>query len=213
MPILTLDQLDGSKAAGTLTLFLDTTESCSSDDEDRSNIAKTWMGRSVALLLKNIQEKGRALRWRGVEAFFKEEFVAEITFDGGRKEIEGRSCEWTESPQASTNNLICQYYALLQSTHPRERMPSRHQLAKKKLCRGLTKDPTDELEACLDEGDPLNKFIDRLEFERQFLVDRSKSFVGAVPKDGTEHPQEPQAPSREAPAAPKAETEELRYTL
>lgn len=55
-------------------------------------------------------------------------------------------------------------------------------LKKRKLWRCLTKDNRERIEAFLDEGYPLNKFIDRLEFERLFLLERGKSSVFAVPE-------------------------------
>lgn len=208
IPTLQLSQLDGIKAAGTLNLFLDQIESCSIYDEERVNIAKARVGPEIALLLRNVQEQGKANTWAGVKTFFRGEFAADITFDRGWKEVEGMKYDWAESPQAFTNTLICKY-ALLESTYPRETLPNRDQFIKKKLWRGLTKDTRDRVETFLDEGYPLNKFITRLEFERQFLLERAKAYVCAVPEDKPKTLPEPKVGTTESPIAGKSEMEEL----
>lgn len=54
------------------------------------------------------------------------------------------------------------------------------QLSKEKQWKGFAKKARGKLEHFLKEGYSLNKFIDRLEHQRQFLINTSVSNIGKV---------------------------------
>ena len=97
-----------------------------------------------------------------------------------------------ESPQSFCNRVICKY-AMLESKFPNERFPNRNKYLKRKVWQSLLRDLKDKLEGFLDEAYPLNKFLDRVEYQRLLLLETQTPFVNKVsrenesslrPKDG-----------------------------
>ena len=193
IPVLDLLQLGGIEAAGNLNIFFDLVEACTPVEEERLSVVKTRISSEIALLLRNRQSQGTAQTWEGVKGLFREEFAAEVNFDRAWQEIESMRYNWGDSPQVFTNELNCKY-ALIESTFPNEKIPSKDQLIKRKLWRGMALEAKEKLETFLGEGYPLNKFIDRVEFERQFLLGRAPQFVCTVPDKKVEKLDLPKTP-------------------
>lgn len=170
--ILELHDLEGLEAAGKLAVFFEGVEQCSQDDRDRVQIAKSRVSSELAMLLHNRQQKGSSTTWAEVKHFFRSEFAVDVNIDRAWQELEMQQYQWEDSPQAFTNRLICRY-AVLESKFPGEKFPNRDKTIKRKICHGLPKNVGRKVEAYLDEDYPLNKFLDRVEHERQFLLEGS----------------------------------------
>ena len=171
VPILTLAQLEGLEAAGTLGIFFDLIEQVSDQDEERVRIAKTRVSPELTLLIQNQQRQGKVNTWEQVKECLQAGFAQDLNFDRAWQEIDNQNFEWAENPQSFVNNLICKY-AVQETKFLNEKIPNRDQFIKRKLWKGLTRDARERIEGFLEETYPLSKFLERLEHERQFLLDR-----------------------------------------
>ncbi|RUM27881.1 MAG: hypothetical protein DSY42_09270 [Aquifex sp.] len=168
IPQLQLHQLQGLEAAARLQMFFELIEQCSDDDQTRVQVAKGRVSSELAMLVHNNQLKNRCKTWLELKRFLKTEFAVDVNLDRAWQEIESATYDWGDSPQAFTNNYICQY-AVLETRFPNEKFPNRDKSIKRKLWHGLPQESKERLEAFLDEDYPLHKFIDRVEHERQML--------------------------------------------
>lgn len=79
------------------------------------------------------------------------------------------------------NRLICRF-AMLETKFPKEKLPSRDKAIERKLWHGLPQAAKTRVKAFLDENYPLSKFMDRVEHERQLLLDKHAPRVLRVPE-------------------------------
>ena len=170
IPELKLDDLEGMEAGGKLAMFIDRVEQVSPDNEARLQVAKTRLNTQIALLVQNQQNKGWCKTWLELKTFLQNEFTSEMTIDQAWKEIESIHYEWDTSPHSFSHQLRCKF-ALLETNFPRENFPNKDQTIKRKICQGLPLPARNKLEAFLEETYPLKKFIERVEYERQFLLE------------------------------------------
>lgn len=208
VPILSLQKLEGLESAGTLNIFFDLIEQCSPDDEERVRIAKSKMEPELTVTLMNKQAQGQCNTWAELKLFFRTEFAADMNFDRAWQEIESFQYDWASSPQAFTNKLNCRY-AILESRFPTEKFPDKHKTIKRKLWRGFPSDIRKKMVAFLDEDYPLQKFLDRVEHERQFLVAHHTSTVNSIPGKV----EQPTPPANPGTSIPKQENSELKAQL
>ncbi len=131
----------------------------------------------------------------------------DLNLDRAWKELESAKYEWEDSPQAFTNRLICRY-AILETQFPKEHLPNRNKLIKRKLWHGLPSTLKGRIESFLDDNYPLTQFLDRLEHERQFLLEAHRTPVCHVPAKG-----EPNSPSTEKPPLTNEHFEKLQRQL
>ncbi len=94
--------------------------------------------------------------------------------------MEGTRYEWEDSPQAFTNRLICRY-AIFETKFPKENLSNRDRMVKRKLWQGLPSTVKGRIESFLVNNYPLSQFLDRLEHERQFLLEAQQSAVCHIP--------------------------------
>ena len=170
IPELTLEDLEGMEAGGKLAMFIDRVEQVTPDDGARYQVAKTRLNSKIALLIQNHQSKGRCQTWIELKKFLLSEFASEMTVDQAWKEIEAMQYEWETSPHSFNHHFRCKY-ALLETNFPSEKFPNKDQIIKRKICQGLPLQTKNKLEAFLEETYPLKKFIERVEYERQFLLE------------------------------------------
>ncbi len=194
IPQLDLDQLQGVEAAARLQMFFDLIEKCSDEDETRVQVAKGRVSSELAILIHNNQSKRRCKTWLELKDFLKIEFAVDVNLDRAWQKIDAAGYDWEESPQAFTNRFICQY-AILETRFPREKFPSRDKSIKRNLWHGLPQESNERLEGFLDEDYPLNKFIDRVEHERQLLEARHTPTLNRV--KGAKDREAPQTTKRE----------------
>ena len=170
IPVLTLEELEGIEAGGKLAMFIDRVEQVTPDEVIRLQVAKTRLDTKIALLVQNIQNNGGISSWTEFKTFLTTEFAREMTVDRAWQEIENTHYEWETSPQSFVHQISCRY-ALLETNFPREKFPNKDQITKRKICQGLPPQARGKLEAFLEETYPLKKFLERVEYERQFLVE------------------------------------------
>ena len=169
VPMLDLWQLSGLEAAGRLQIFFEAVERCTDDDSSRVVIAKSRLSSELAMLIHNNQAKWKCNTWMSFCHFLKTEFAVDVNVDRAWSELEDHEYDWIFPPQAYTNKYICRH-AVIETRFPQEKFPNRDRSIKRKLWQGMPKDCQRRLEAFLEEGYPLNKFIDRVEHERQILL-------------------------------------------
>ncbi len=87
-------------------------------------------------------------------------------------------------------DYICRY-ALLETRFAKEKLPNRDKAIKRKLWQGLPQEAKARLEGFLDEDYPLNKFVDRVEHERQWLEATHVPTLGKVKPEKKNYPFKP----------------------
>ena len=184
VPRLDLSQLSGLEAAGRLQIFFEAVERCSLDDSTRVMIAKNRLSSELAMLIHNNQTKHKCNTWLSFCHFLRTEFAVDVNVDRAWQELEDHEYDWMFAPQSYTNKFICRH-AVLETRFPGEKFPDRDKCIKRKLWQGMPKENQKRLEAFLEEDYPLNKFIDRVEHERQILMANPTSHVYHLQKEKT----------------------------
>ena len=174
IPILELNQLQGLNATTQLQIFFELVEQCSDSDLRRVQIAKSRVSPELAALIHNHQTQHHCDTWVDLKQLLRTEFSTDVNFDRAWQEMDSAKYDWAESPQAFSNNFICQY-PILETRFAREKLPNRDKTIKRKLWQGLTPESKARLEGFLDEDYPQTKFIDRVEHERQWLEAKHSS--------------------------------------
>ena len=187
VPMLDLYQLSGLEAAGRLQIFFEAVEKCTSDDSTRVMIAKNRLSSELAMLIHNNQLKYKCMTWPSFCDFLRNEFAVDVNVDRAWQELEDHEYDWVFAPQHYTNKFICRH-AVLETRFPNERFPNRDKNIKRKLWQGMPKESQKRLEAFLEEDYPLNKFIDRVEHERQLLMANPSAQVCHLKKEQTTNP-------------------------
>ena len=188
VPLLELNQLQGLDATTQLQIFFELIEQCSNDDARRVQIAKGRVSAELAALIHNHQTLHGCTTWEALKQLLKSQFSTEVNFDRAWQEIDCACYDWAQPPQAFINNFICQY-AILETRFAGDKLPNRDKTIKRKLWQGLTQESRSRLEGFLDEDYPLNKFIDRVEHERQWLEATHAPSIGRVnPEKKTSQP-------------------------
>ena len=95
-----------------------------------------------------------------------------MSVDRAWQEIEEMQYDWENNPHSFSHQFRCKY-ALLETNFPSEKFPAKDQTIKRKICQGLPVYVKSKLEAFLEETYPLSKFLERVEHERQFLLEKS----------------------------------------
>ena len=103
----------------------------------------------------------------------------DVNVDRAWQDLETELYDWGESPQAFCNWAICKY-TTLESKFPNEKFPNRNKYLKRKVWQGLPRDLKEKLEGFLDEAFPLNKFLDRVEYQRQLFLETRSPLVSKV---------------------------------
>ena len=101
-----------------------------------------------------------------LKKFLQTEFIGELSFDSVWEELESQHYDWENSPQAFSHNIICQY-ATIAIKFPKEKIPSRDRFIKRKLLDGMPQASKGKLSSFVEDEIPLQKFMQRLETERQ----------------------------------------------
>ena len=187
VPRLDLSQLSGLEAAGRLQIFFEAVEKCSADDSTRVMIAKNRLSSELAMLIHNNQTKFKCTTWKHLCNFLRTEFAVDVNVDRAWQELEDHEYDWLFPPQSYTNKFICRH-AVLETRFPSEKFPSRDKSIKRKLWQGMPSENQKRLEAFLEEDYPLNKFIDRVEHERQILLANPSSHIYHLQKEKTASP-------------------------
>ncbi len=208
IPILELTDLEGLEAAGRLSLWCESVEQCSEVDAERVLVAKKRVSQDLALLLQNRQSKGKCNSWEGVKTLLRNEFAVDLNLDRAWSELHAATYDWEDSPQAFTNRLICRY-AVLEQKFPIEELPPRDQLIKRKLVKPFPYEYKQNLESFLPSAIPLHKFLDRLEHQRQSLLDAQKVSVLHIPEKG----KKPAPPPETKPPMSNQQFETLQQKL
>lgn len=176
IPELKLHELEGLGAGSKLAMFIDRVEQVTSDDGSRLQVAKTRLGNEIALLIQNFQLKGECRTWVELKEVLRREFASEISMDQAWQELEEMQYHWDMGPHLFSHTVRCKF-AVLETNFPRETLPNRDQTIKRKICQGLPVRTRQKLVAFLDTTYPLKKFLERVEYERQFLLARTSEDV------------------------------------
>ncbi len=148
-------------------------------DTTRVQIAKGRVSPEIAALIHNHQTLHKCNSWGSLKELLNSHFNKEVNFDRAWQNINSEGYDWSESPQAFVNNFICRY-AILETQFTREKLPNRDKIIKRKLWQGLPQEPKTRLEGFLDEDYPLDKFVDRVEQERQWLEANHTPMLGRI---------------------------------
>ncbi len=168
IPILELHHLQGLDSTTQLQIFIELVEQSSNEDTRKVQIAKSRVSSELAALIHNHQILHHCHTWNSIKQLLLSQFSQEVNFDRAWRDIDAQTYDWVESPQAFANKFTCKY-ATLETSFPGEKLPKCEKIIKRKLWQGLTQEAKARLEGFLDEDYPLNKFIDRVEHERQLL--------------------------------------------
>ncbi len=112
IPILEVNQLQALNATTQLQIFFELVEQCSDDDLRRVQVAKGRVSSELAALIHNHQTRYQCNTWGDLKQLLKTELSTDVNFDRAWQEIDSATYDWAESPQAFTNNFICQYAIL-----------------------------------------------------------------------------------------------------
>ncbi len=179
IPVLELRQLQGLNATTQLQIFYEQVEQCSEIDARRVQIAKGRVSTEIAALIHNHQILHNCNTWNSIKGLRNSHFNKEINFDRASKDTNSECYEWSESPQAFVNNFICRY-AILETRFAIEKLPNRDKLIKRKLWQCFPQEAQAKIEGFLDEDYPLDKFVDRVEHQRQLLEATHTPTLGRV---------------------------------
>lgn len=168
IPILELHHLQGLNATTQLQIFIELVEQSSTEDTHRVQIAKSRVSGELAALIHNQQTLHNCYTWNQLKQLLLTKFSKEVNFDRAWREIDAETYDWVESPQVFANKFTCKY-ATLETGFPQDKLPKCDKIIKRKLWQGLTQEAKARVEGFLDEDYPLDKFIDRVENERQLL--------------------------------------------
>ena len=191
IPELTLTDLEGVEAGAKLALFIDRVEQVTSDEGSRLQVAKTRLGTQIVFLVQNCQKQGQCQTWTELKEFLQNEFINDMNVDRAWQEIEAMQYDWTMDSQSFSHEMRCKF-ALLETNFPKETFPSKDQTIKRKICQGLPPQTKAKLEAFSEVTYPLKRFLDRVEYERQFLlgdtsgeyhVKKGKTITSSNPKN------------------------------
>lgn len=170
IPLLELCQLEGIEAAARLQMFIELVEQVSLQDETRVRVAKSRLSPEIAMLVHNKQQHGN-LTWTGFCYLLRTQFAVEITVDRAWQDLDAEQYDWAdESPQAFYNRFVCKY-AVLQTKFPAEHFPNQDRTIKRKIWRGLPRELRERTEGFLEEDYPLEKFMERVGYQRQLWLD------------------------------------------
>ncbi|XP_050687893.1 uncharacterized protein LOC126981190 isoform X2 [Eriocheir sinensis] len=206
IPILQLHELDDLEAAGKLSLFFDLVEQCTTEDGDRMKVAKTRVSSDLAMLIHNQQGKSNCQSWEDLKQFLKTQFAAEVTLDRAWQHFESHHYDWALNPQGFMNTLMYKY-AVIESKFPSDPLPNKEKAIKRKLWSGLPAEAKGRVEGFLDESYPLNKFVDRVEHERQLIIAKHVPTIGRVEKE------QPASEATTPKSESKSELQELKNQL
>ena len=170
IPELTLTDLEGVEAGAKLALFIDRVEQVTTKEEARLQVAKTRLSNQIVFLVQSHQKQGHCQTWEQLKDFLRKEFANELSVDRAWQEVESISYDVEQDPHAFGHELQCKY-ALLELNFPKGEFPSRDQTIKRKICQGLPLHTRNKLEAYLEVTYPLKKFLERVDHERQFLLE------------------------------------------
>ena len=190
IPELTLTDLEGVEAGAKLALFIDRVEQVTGDEGARLQVAKTRLSTQIVFLIQNSQKQGLCQTWGELKEFLQKEFTNHMNVDRAWQEIETMQYDWLSDSLSFSHEMRCKF-ALLETNFPREEFPSRDQTIKRKICQGMPLQSRKKLEAFFEPTYPLRKFIERVEHERQFLLEttsgemynvKSKTLPQEIPK-------------------------------
>ena len=179
IPILELNHLEGLEASAHLQMFIELVEQATPHDASRVQVAKSRLGPEIVMLIHNRQWKQPNLSWGDFCNLLKNKFAVDVNLDRAWQDLETEFYDWGESPQSFCNRAICKY-ATLESKFPNEKFPNRNKFLKRKVWQGLPRDLKDKLESFLDENYPLNKFLNRVEYQRQIFLETQSPIVSQV---------------------------------
>ncbi len=198
IPMLELHHLEGLEASSRLQMFLELVEQTTEHEHTRVQVAKSRLSPELAMLIHNEQSKAHCITWDQLCQFLHTEFAVDLNLDRAWQELDAMQYDCEESPQTFTNRFICQY-AVLENRFPFERFPARDKTIKRKIWHGLPKELREKVEGFLDEDYPLNKYLDRVEYQRHLWLENHLPPVHQVkekqsPKRGQEPPSTPSLP-------------------
>lgn len=169
IPRLELSQLHGVETESFLTRFFDRVESCIPEREERLKVARSRLDIPLANLVQAEITDYRIQCWDTFKRVLLTQFKGSTNISELWRELGEEKYEVHAAPRAFANKLICKYSALM-SRFPRDALPDRDQLIKKRLCQGLPRRTQSRLEDFLDSKMDLATFIDTVEFERSLIL-------------------------------------------
>ncbi len=187
IPILGLHQLQGLDATTQFQIFFELVEQYSEIDAKRVQIAKGRVSTETAALIHNHQTLHNCNAWDSLKGLLNNQFSKEVNFERAWQDTDSACYDWSESPQAFANNYIC-CYAILETRFAKEKIPNRDKTIKRKLWQELPQEAKARLEGFVDDDYPLNKFVDRIEYERQWLEATHTPTLGRVKPEKQSYP-------------------------
>lgn len=150
--------------------------------------------------------KNSCQSWEDLKQFLKTQFAAEVTLDRAWQHFESHQYDWALNPQGFVNTLMYKY-AVIESKFPSDTLPNKEKAIKRKLWSGLPAEAKGRVEGFLGESYPLNKFVDRVEHERQFIIAKHVPTIGRVEKE------QPASEATNPKSESKSELQELKNQL
>ncbi len=86
------------RGTGRLALFFEGIEQCTPLDSERVKTAKQRVSQELALLLQNIQAKGKCTSWEEVKEFLRTAFAVDLNLDRAWTDLESATYDWEDSP-------------------------------------------------------------------------------------------------------------------
>ena len=125
------------------------------------------------------------LKWSDLCDLLRTRFAVEVTVDRAWQDLDADQYDWAdESPQAFSNRFVCKY-AVLETKFPTERFPDPDKTIKRKIWRGLPRELRERTEGFLEEDYPLEKFMERVGYQRQLWLDGQVSGINSITKHET----------------------------
>lgn len=169
IPLLELSQLHGVETESFLNRFFDRVESCIPEITERVKVAQSRLDIPLANLVKAEMDAYRIHSWESFKKVLQNQFKGSTQISELWRELGEERYEVHDSPRAFANRLVCKYSALT-AKFPKETLPDRDQLIKKRLCQGLPRRAQMRLEDFLNSKMDLTTFIDTVEFERSLSL-------------------------------------------
>ena len=182
IPVLELCQLEGIEATTRLQMFIELVEQVSAQDETRVKVAKSRLSPEIAMLVHNRQQRG-SFSWPDLCRLLRTEFLVEVNVDKAWQDLDSEQYDWgEESPQVFSNKFVCKY-AVLKTKFPAEHFPNRDKTVKRKIWKGLPRELKERTEGFLEEDYPLEKFMEKVNYQRQLWLDGQAQGINKIHKE------------------------------
>ncbi|XP_068235691.1 uncharacterized protein [Palaemon carinicauda] len=168
--MLKLSDLQGIGTDNRLARFFCQVEFCVSADMDRIQVALTRVDQEIATLITaEMAKRGNTISWSQIKDFLNHQFACSVNITQSWQEIEMERYSVDEAPRTFVNRMKCKLSAFALK-FPKDTLPKADNLVKRKLYSGLDGRSQERLVDFLDDGIPLERFIELFEYEYHLAI-------------------------------------------